>query len=446
MKHTTVHQEIYDLIGVGAGPFNLSVAALVNETSTVKSLFLEARSQFSWHPGLLLDNAHMQTHFLKDLVSAVCPTSPYSFLNYLVTKKKYYRFLSTEQNCISRQEFSDYLHWASNEMPNVQFNHPVEQIEKRDGLYHVHSNGQIFKARHLCLGTGKTPFFPESAKPFLGANVFHAAEIALRDRDFSGRKVTIVGGGQSGADIFLNILNEKWGKPARLNWISRRANYQPLDEASFTNEYFTPDYVENFYKLNHAIKEKEVASQKLTSDGVTQKCLLEIYQALYQRFDVAGEERWVHLLPHRTMVEMNQVGDAFRLHYQNGLTSGAEQEDTDIVILATGYQGSVPSCAKPLETYFQRDHNQNICLGQGFNIAQFDQQNYGEVFVVNAGIHSHGIAEPQLSLAAWRAAKIINSVANSMIFDISSRGDFIDWNTPSNTSLSMNHDENHQFA
>ncbi len=57
--------EIYDLVGIGAGPFNLSIAALSNEVNTLKTVFLEARSEFSWHPGLLLDGANMQTHFLK---------------------------------------------------------------------------------------------------------------------------------------------------------------------------------------------------------------------------------------------------------------------------------------------------------------------------------------------------------------------------------------------
>ncbi len=37
------------------------------------------------------------------------------------------------------------------------------------------------------------------------------------------------------------------GQPAQLDWISRRNNYNALDEAAFANEYFTPDYVESFY-------------------------------------------------------------------------------------------------------------------------------------------------------------------------------------------------------
>ncbi|MCF4172307.1 lysine N(6)-hydroxylase/L-ornithine N(5)-oxygenase family protein [Vibrio sp. McD22-P3] len=419
--------EIYDLVGIGAGPFNLSIAALSNEVNTLKTVFLEARSEFSWHPGLLLDGANMQTHFLKDLVSAVCPTSEYSFLNYLVSNKKYYRFLSTEQSCISRQEFSDYLSWASKNMPNVVFDSAVQNIEKHDGLYHIHTKYLVYRARHICLGTGKTPYFPECTKPSLGANVFHAAEIGLRERNLTGRRVTIIGGGQSGADIFLNVLREKWGKPSHLNWVTRRANYQPLDEAAFTNEYFTPEYVDTFIGLNDKVKQREIAHQKLTSDGVTQKCLLEIYQELYQRFDVMKEKRWIELLPHRTLTALEETSQGLKLKYANAITETDEEDNADIVILATGYQGQLPSCAKALESSFKRDQNRQIRLNGAFSIEMSDSDEIGNVFVVNAGLHSHGIAEPQLSLAAWRAAKIINQVADQAAFDIEAVNGLMNW-------------------
>ncbi len=41
---------------------------------------------------MMVPDCHMQTSFLKDLVSAVEPTNRHSFLNYLVQRKKFYRF------------------------------------------------------------------------------------------------------------------------------------------------------------------------------------------------------------------------------------------------------------------------------------------------------------------------------------------------------------------
>lgn len=61
---------------------------------------------------MLLPTATMQTYVLQDLVTTVSPRSEFSFINYLVERKKIYRFLATEQLIISRDEFSDYLRWA----------------------------------------------------------------------------------------------------------------------------------------------------------------------------------------------------------------------------------------------------------------------------------------------------------------------------------------------
>ena len=102
----------YDFIGIGIGPFNLSIAALAEGLDGFSSLFLERKPHFSWHPGMMVPDCHMQTSFLKDLVSAVEPTNRHSFLNYLVQRKKFYSFLTTELakslpiTCAGRQKTS----------------------------------------------------------------------------------------------------------------------------------------------------------------------------------------------------------------------------------------------------------------------------------------------------------------------------------------------------
>ena len=118
-----------DFIGVGTGPFNLSIAALSHQIEELNCLFFDEHPHFSWHPGMLVPDCHMQTVFLKDLVSAVAPTNPYSFVNYLVKHKKFYRFLTSRLRTVSREEFSDYLRWAAEDMNNLYFSHTVENID-----------------------------------------------------------------------------------------------------------------------------------------------------------------------------------------------------------------------------------------------------------------------------------------------------------------------------
>ncbi|WP_407330754.1 lysine N(6)-hydroxylase/L-ornithine N(5)-oxygenase family protein [Enterovibrio sp. 27052020O] len=434
--NTQIHAPILDLAGIGAGPFNLSVAALLQEKPELNTCFFESREALSWHPGLLLDGTHMQTMFLKDLVTAVSPQSDYSFLAYLVEKKRFYRFLSAEMNCISRHEFSDYLNWASRKLPNLRFSTRVERIEFIDNLFHIYTNQGIWRARNLCLGTGKSPYIPQCAQPYIGDRVFHAAEVALRQRDLTGKRVAIIGGGQSGADIFLNALREQWGKPAQLDWISRRANYQPLDEAAFTNEFFTPDYVSAFVSLSPDVRGREVAAQKLTSDGITQQALLEIYRELYQRFDVTGERKWVRLLPHRTLVSMLEDKGAYKLTATNSLTQASEISTPDIVILATGFESAIPTCIDGLRHQLDLDAQGRFSLNKHFEM-NWAHASTHKIFAVNAGIHSHGIAEPQLSLMAWRSACIINHLCNENVFDTDCDCGLIDWASPVSRAEAM---------
>ena len=50
----------YDLLGVGAGIFNLSLAALFADKK-INSHFLDKNPSFEWYPGLMFNSAKMQT-------------------------------------------------------------------------------------------------------------------------------------------------------------------------------------------------------------------------------------------------------------------------------------------------------------------------------------------------------------------------------------------------
>ena len=58
----------FDLLGVGIGPFNLSLAALLAPLGKKKIQFLDNKPSFSWHKELMFGDALMQTNYLKDLV------------------------------------------------------------------------------------------------------------------------------------------------------------------------------------------------------------------------------------------------------------------------------------------------------------------------------------------------------------------------------------------
>jgi lysine N6-hydroxylase len=97
-----------DVIGIGLGPANLSLAALLAPVEGIDACFLEAKPHFQWHSGIMLPDAQLQVSYLKDLVTLVNPTSRFSFLNYLQETGRLFRAMVANRTGCSRREFEQY--------------------------------------------------------------------------------------------------------------------------------------------------------------------------------------------------------------------------------------------------------------------------------------------------------------------------------------------------
>ncbi|MEA2667015.1 MAG: lysine N6-hydroxylase, partial [Candidatus Eremiobacteraeota bacterium] len=195
-----------NVIGIGAGPANLSAAALLEPVSDVAAAFYEAKERFAWHPGLLLDGATLQSPYLKDLVTLANPCSPYTFLNYLFCEKRFHRFLIANFEDVTRAEFDCYFRWASTRLASLRFGCRVRAVDFRGDAFAVRFDRGEHGATHLILGSGQTPYLPECARPHVGASLFHAGEFLLREPVWRDLRVAVIGGGQTGAEIVLQML------------------------------------------------------------------------------------------------------------------------------------------------------------------------------------------------------------------------------------------------
>lgn len=405
-----------DLAGIGIGPFNLSLAALLSRLPEVKSRFFEQRPHFSWHSEIMFRDSVMQTSYLKDLVTPVDPTNPFSFLNYLVKQGLFYAHLNTSRTNVDRAEFEQYCQWVSSQLTDhLSFNSPIEDVQFKDGMFHVSGEGHTYTAKNLCIGTGMSPWVPEFTKPLLGKTLFHAKSSELKNLDLTGKRLVIIGGGQTGVEIFRNAFNGRWGEAQSVNLVSRRHTLEPLDETPFTNEYFSPGYVKNFYHLDSESKTRIVHHQRLASDGNTPFYLQELYNELYRLKYVQRSAQKIKILPQRKMVTIEKLGDAYHLGLENMFTAQAEKLEADVVILCTGFRSLPPKCLNSISHLIHWDQEGNFKLKENFTL-DWKHADQNKIYALNFGRFTHGIAEPQTSLMAWRSATVINDMLGRTIY------------------------------
>ncbi|MFJ6797293.1 lysine N(6)-hydroxylase/L-ornithine N(5)-oxygenase family protein [Streptomyces sp. NPDC091268] len=398
---------ILDYAAVGIGPANMSLAALAHPVEGLRGAHLERRESFSWHPGLLLPEATLQVSLLKDLVTLVDPTSPFSFLAFLASEGRLYRFLAADFPAVLRAEFNQYLQWVAGRLPSLTFGADVRSVDFHDGAFHLRTGDQEVTARHLVLGTGLTPSVPEPFRPFLGATVFHSGEFLLRAPEVTGRRVVVVGGGQSGAEI-VRHLAAGGAAPESITWVSRRSSFLPMDDSPFANDLYTPEYVRRFHALPADHKARLLERQKYTSDGIDLQVLQDIYRLSYRDEFIENKPGRMRFLADSAVTAIEGGPDEWKLVVESAAPDAPAVLAADLVILSTGYAYALPEFMAPLAARLRRDDGM-LVVGDDFSVA-WDGPAQNRIYLQNGARHSWGVADPNLSLLAWRSAVILNSM------------------------------------
>ncbi|KAH2775872.1 hypothetical protein KXW38_000985, partial [Aspergillus fumigatus] len=161
---------VLDVTGIGIGPANLSLAALLDLYPEIRSRFYDRRARFSWHSDLLLPAAELQVSFIKDLVSLVAPNSRLSFLCFLHEQGRLHAFLNARFDAVLRLEFNQYLQWACRSLQTLSFGNAVIAVDhlRYNNFFSVESDRERIKSRSIVLGTGLVPRVPNVAIPHLG--------------------------------------------------------------------------------------------------------------------------------------------------------------------------------------------------------------------------------------------------------------------------------------
>jgi len=187
-----------DLIGVGAGPANLSLASLLTTArerglASITATFFECEATVFWHSLQMFPGSLMQTEFYRDLVTPIDPTSKFSFLNYLKAQARLDEFFCSSTIYPTRREFEDYFRWVAGQIGEVIFGVDVNKVDydAKKHLFVVDAGayGRCV-TKHIVFGCG--------ARPRSGV------EVSYRRRRTVGRRVSELSAGQifgtTGAD------------------------------------------------------------------------------------------------------------------------------------------------------------------------------------------------------------------------------------------------------
>lgn len=423
---------MFDFIGIGLGPFNLSLAALLNQHTSLKYQFLDKRNEFDWHPGIQLPNAMMQVSFMADLVSLVEPTSPYSFLNYLKAHQRLYKFYFRENLYIPRQEYNHYCQWVVKQLHSLQFGHRVVDVAPISGGFQVISehNGRLSvqQTRKLVLGAGTIPKLPQPLQMIAEQTqqCLHSSNYIDQCDDHLSGNIVLIGSGQSAAEIFIDLfdkqINPETGKPRfHLYWLTRSAGFFPMENTPLGLESFSPDYMSYFYHLPKKLKETLPAEQANLYKGISAQTIRNIYERLYQR-NIGNVDIHVTFAGHYQLENAEIINSKLiQLKFFQTQKQQVFNLQANTVIAATGYQ--YPSLN------FLNKLSRNIPVdGQNqWEINEHHQLNYqgdGEIYIQNTDLRHHGVGTPDLGLGAFRSAKIANQILGEPYFNIEGRQSF----------------------
>ncbi len=417
-------ERIADFIAIGVGPFNLGLACLTETMEGVEGVFLDQKEGFNWHPGMLLQDTTLQIPFMADLVTLADPTSPFSFLNYLKTQGRIYSFYIKENFLLLRNEYNQYCQWVTQQLSNLRFHTEVKEIlySEPESCYIVISkclktNTRIlYKARKLVLGTGTQPYVPKCCEHLQGKAVHSSSYLQHKATLQTKKSITVVGSGQSAAEIFYDLLQDIDDKGYALHWITRSPRFFPLEYSKLTLEMTSPEYVDYFYNLPEDKREALSKEQKQLYKGINQELIAAIFDLMYTK-QLTNEVT----LQLRTNSIVQKVAEtatgAFDLEIHQQEQDKYYAHHTEGLVLATGYAYQIPAFLEGISDRIRWDSNGRYDVHRNYSIDTKGK----DIFVQNAELHTHGFVTPDLGMACYRNSYIIKELTGRDEYAIEKR-------------------------
>lgn len=427
---------LLDIAIIGGGPANLSLAALLSTAHMRRALKLrwhvfDARNSFDWHGGQLLPRSLMQSEWYRDLVTPIEPTSDFSFLNYLKSRGRIFRFINSGLRLPERSEFNDYMRWVAARIATLHFNHRCMSIaystkRKAFGCKFLvrEKHNMTVLARNVVVGVGIVPKYPTGVTRDQ-TSVRHVSNLLNDPSHRIARDVLVVGGGQSGAEAFLYFLEEADLACTKLTWITRDTNFRILDTGNFSREFYSPSFAGLFCTSAKSTRADINTNEKAAGEGISPGTAEQIYQALYRLEYEPGRFRKeaVTVQALKTLKSVKSVGAKLRTVVEDNATGKIGSHARDYIVLCTGFS---PAPMDFLADLLGDTAATSLKRAPDYSIdgSRFPKC---KLYLQSPSLDSHGLGDPNLVAASGRSAAIINAIARRKVFDVNLADCFLHW-------------------
>lgn len=478
-----VPEHVHDLLGIGIGPFGLGLAALTDPVGDLDAVFVDAADGFHWHPGMMIEGATIQVPFLADLVTMADPTSRFSFLSFLKATGRLYAFYIRESFYPLRAEYDAYCRWVADQLDTLRWGRRVVAVtELDDGTLLVEAERvctdepdaaepgtgapavagpatdarETWRTRHVVLGIGTEPRLPAAVRDLDGPVVHSADYLGERDRLRSADSITIVGSGQSAAEIYRDLLDTVRGvgdegrggatsdpsagsldpvtsrEGHRLDWVTRSPRFFPMEYTKLTLELTSPEYTDHFHALPADERDRLGRDQRSLYKGISGDLVDDIHETLYRRTLDGPLDTTLLTETELVAVDWHAERGVFTLRLRHAQLGTTVERETAALVLATGYAARIPAFLEPLGDLVARDGRGRLAVGRDYSIdaSARDAGGRPRLFVMNAEEHTHGLTAPDLGFAAWRASSILASITGREVYPVERRTVFQSFGLP----------------